>query len=86
MSLKVVGISAVKYADLSQNRTSNYVFSYDKMLSLKGNTAPYMLYAYVRTQGISREGNINFAELGTNANILVRRRYRINFSQTFITT
>ncbi|MBD2571216.1 arginine--tRNA ligase [Anabaena lutea] len=68
----VVGISAVKYADLSQNRTSNYVFSYDKMLSLKGNTAPYMIYAYVRTQGISREGNIDFANLGDNAEIVLR--------------
>lgn len=68
----VVGISAVKYADLSQNRTSNYVFSYDKMLSLKGNTAPYMIYAYVRTQGISREGNIDFANLGDNAKIVLR--------------
>ncbi|MGJ5672086.1 MAG: arginine--tRNA ligase [Nostochopsis sp.] len=69
---KVVGISAVKYADLSQNRTSNYVFSYDKMLSLKGNTAPYMLYAYVRTQGISREGNVDFEKLGTDAKILLQ--------------
>jgi arginyl-tRNA synthetase len=68
----VVGISAVKYADLSQNRTSNYVFSYDKMLSLKGNTAPYMLYAYVRTQGISREGNIDFANLGRDAKIILK--------------
>ncbi|MEA5554521.1 arginine--tRNA ligase [Anabaena cylindrica UHCC 0172] len=68
----VVGISAVKYADLSQNRTSNYVFSYDKMLALKGNTAPYMIYAYVRTQGISREGNINFGNLGADAKILLR--------------
>ncbi|MGM3307161.1 arginine--tRNA ligase [Anabaena sp. WFMT] len=68
----VVGISAVKYADLSQNRTSNYVFSYDKMLSLKGNTAPYMIYAYVRTQGISREGNIDFGNLGADAKILLR--------------
>ncbi|WP_017653126.1 arginine--tRNA ligase [Fortiea contorta] len=68
---EVIGISAVKYADLSQNRTSNYVFSYDKMLSLKGNTAPYMLYAYVRTQGISREGNIDFEQLGTEAKILL---------------
>jgi arginyl-tRNA synthetase len=68
----VVGISAVKYADLSQNRTSNYVFSYDKMLSLKGNTAPYMLYAYVRTQGISREGNIDFANLETDAKIILK--------------
>ncbi len=60
---QTVGIDAVKYADLSQNRTSNYIFSYDKMLALKGNTAPYMLYAYVRTQGISREGNIEMRDL-----------------------
>ncbi|MDZ8186820.1 MAG: arginine--tRNA ligase [Nostoc sp. ChiSLP02] len=67
---KVVGLSAVKYADLSQNRTSNYIFSYDKMLDLKGNTAPYMLYAYARIQGISRKGNINFQELGNHAVVL----------------
>jgi len=69
---EVVGISAVKYADLSQNRTSNYIFSYDKMLALKGNTAPYMLYAYVRTQGISREGHIDFEQLGADAKILLQ--------------
>jgi len=63
---EVVGIGAVKYADLSQNRTSNYVFSYDKMLALQGNTAPYMLYAYVRVQGISRKGQINFDKLAQN--------------------
>jgi arginyl-tRNA synthetase len=61
---EVVGMSSVKYADLSQNRTSNYIFSYDKMLSLQGNTAPYLLYAYVRVQGISRKGNIDFENLG----------------------
>ncbi|AIE74115.1 MULTISPECIES: arginine--tRNA ligase [unclassified Synechocystis] len=58
-----VGIGAVKYADLSQNRTSDYVFSFDKMLALQGNTAPYMLYAYARIQSISREGNIDFAQM-----------------------
>jgi arginyl-tRNA synthetase len=62
-STQVVGISAIKYADLSQNRTSNYIFNYDKMLALQGNTAPYMLYAYVRVQGISRKGNIDFEKL-----------------------
>lgn len=61
---QVIGLGAVKYADLSQNRTSNYVFSYDKMLALQGNTAPYMVYAYVRVQGISRKGNIDFSQLG----------------------
>ncbi len=61
---QAVGLGAVKYADLSQNRTSNYMFSYDKMLALQGNTAPYLLYAYVRVQGISRKGQIDFqAEL-----------------------
>jgi arginyl-tRNA synthetase len=51
----VIGIGAVKYADLSQNRQSNYVFSYDKMLTLKGNTAPYLQYAYARMRSILRE-------------------------------
>jgi arginyl-tRNA synthetase len=69
---QVVGISAVKYADLSQNRNSNYIFSFDKMLSLQGNTAPYMLYAYVRIQGISRKGNIDFGNLGSEAKVLLR--------------
>lgn len=69
---QTVGIGAVKYADLSQNRTSNYIFSFDKMLALNGNTAPYMLYAYVRVQGISRKGNIDFEKLGANAQILLQ--------------
>ena len=53
-----VGIGAVKYADLSQNRTSDYVFSWDKMLSLEGNTAPYMQYAYARVRSIFRKGDL----------------------------
>ena len=51
---KAVGIGAVKYADLTMNRNSNYRFSFDKMLSLTGNTAPYMMYAYARIRGIQR--------------------------------
>ncbi|MCJ8282193.1 MAG: arginine--tRNA ligase [Rivularia sp. ALOHA_DT_140] len=69
---KVVGISAVKYADLSQNRTGNYKFSFDKMLALKGNTAPYMLYAYARTQSISRKGDIDYQTLGENIKIILK--------------
>ncbi len=53
---RAVGIGAVKYADLSQNRSSDYVFSWDKMLSLDGNTAPYMQYAYARVRSIFRKG------------------------------
>ena len=54
---QVVGIGAVKYADLSQNRTSDYVFSWDKMLAMDGNTATYMQYAYARVRSIFRKGN-----------------------------
>jgi arginyl-tRNA synthetase len=53
----IVGIGAVKYADLSMNRESNYRFSYERMLSLNGNTAPYMLYAYARICSIVRKGS-----------------------------
>jgi arginyl-tRNA synthetase len=52
---RVVGIGAVKYADLSQNRTTDYVFSWSKMLAMTGNTAPYLQYAYVRIQSIFRK-------------------------------
>ena len=51
-----VGLAAVKYADLSQNRNTNYQFSFDRMLALQGNTAPYLLYAVVRIAGIARKG------------------------------
>ena len=54
-----VGIAALKYADLSQNRTSDYVFSYDKMLAMSGNTATYMQYAYARVRSIFAKGNID---------------------------
>ncbi|HEX4264653.1 MAG TPA: arginine--tRNA ligase [Verrucomicrobiae bacterium] len=52
---RVVGIGAVKYADLLPNRQSDYVFSWDKMLALQGNTAPYLLYAYARLRSIFRK-------------------------------
>lgn len=52
---KVIGVSAIKYADLSQNRTSDYVFTWDKLLSFEGNTAPYLLYAAARIQSIFRK-------------------------------
>ncbi|TKJ33689.1 MAG: arginine--tRNA ligase [Planctomycetes bacterium B3_Pla] len=51
-----VGIGAVKYADYSNNRTSDYIFSFDKMLAMDGNTAPYMQYAYARISSIMKKG------------------------------
>ncbi|MBT7171359.1 MAG: arginine--tRNA ligase, partial [Phycisphaerales bacterium] len=59
----IVGIGALKYADLSQNRASDYVFAWDKMISLDGNTAPYMQYAYARIRSIFRKAASN-ADLG----------------------
>lgn len=50
-----LGIGSIKYADLSCNRTGDYVFSYDRMLRFEGNTAPYLMYAYVRVAGIKRK-------------------------------
>ena len=53
---RVVGLGAIKYADLLPNRQSDYVFSWDKMLSFQGNTAPYLQYSYVRIRSIFRKG------------------------------
>ncbi|MBN2507414.1 MAG: arginine--tRNA ligase [Verrucomicrobia bacterium] len=55
---RVVGIGAVKYADLLPNRQSDYVFSWDRMLALNGNTAPYLQYAYARIRSIFRKGQL----------------------------
>ncbi|MCK5270720.1 MAG: arginine--tRNA ligase [Sedimentisphaerales bacterium] len=60
---KAVGIGAVKYADLSNNLVSDYVFDWDKMLAMEGNTAPYMQYAYARVRSIFRKGGVNEDDL-----------------------
>jgi len=60
---EVVGIGALKYADLSQNRTSDYVFSYDKMLAMNGNTGTYMQYAYARVRSIFARGGMDAERL-----------------------
>lgn len=64
---RVVGIGAVQYADLSQNRSSNYVFSWDKMLSLEGNTAPYLLYAIARIHSIFRKAGVSPGDAAVEA-------------------
>ena len=63
---RVVGIGALKYADLSQNRSSDYKFSYDKMLALRGNTATYLQYANARVHGILRNLDITLESLQNN--------------------
>ena len=63
---RVVGISAVKYADLSKHRSSDYIFNFDQMLSFDGNTAPYLLYAYTRVASIFRRAEIDPAALAAD--------------------
>ena len=58
-----VGIASVKYADLSKNRSSDYIFNFDLMLSFEGNTAPYLLYAYTRVASIFRKADIDPASV-----------------------
>jgi len=60
-----VGIGAVKYADYSNNRTSDYIFSFDKMLAMEGNTAPYMQYAYARIRSIERKAQTRNVDIET---------------------
>ena len=64
---RAVGIGAVKYADLSKNRSSDYVFDWERMLSFEGNTAPYLQYAYARIQSLFRRGGITPESLQGNA-------------------
>ena len=63
----VIGIGAVKYADLSKNRTSDYVFDWDQMISFEGNTAPYLQYAYTRVLSIFSRGEIEIDTLPGHA-------------------
>ncbi len=60
---KAIGIGAIKYADLSINRQSDYLFSYDKMLRFEGNTAAYLMYSYVRINGIKRKSELDLSTL-----------------------
>jgi len=62
---KAVGIGAVKYADYSNNRTSDYIFSFDRMLAMEGNTAPYMQYAYARIKSIERKAESKDVDIAT---------------------
>ena len=69
---RIIGIDAVKYADLSTHRTKDYIFSYDKMLRFEGNTAAFLLYAYVRINGIKRKVAADMT------NILAQHRLRLD--------
>ena len=62
---RVVGIGAIKYAELSKNRTTDYIFDWDTMLSFEGNTAPYLQYAYTRIMSIFRRAGLNSGDINS---------------------
>ena len=62
---RVVGIGAIKYAELSKNRTTDYIFDWDTMLSFEGNTAPYLQYAYTRIMSIFRRAGLDSGDINS---------------------
>jgi arginyl-tRNA synthetase len=81
---RIVGLGAVKYADLLPNRQSDYIFSWDKMLSLQGNTAPYLQYAYTRIRSIFRKAGVEGGAAGVTVTLnrpeeLALARHLLNF-------
>lgn len=77
MASSAMGYGAVKYADLKSNRTTNYRFSYDEMLSLQGNTAVYLLYAHARIASIVRKSGKDMIELAKTAKIVLKHEKEI---------
>lgn len=78
---RVVGIGAVKYADLTPNRTSDYIFSWDKMLAMNGNTAPYLLNAYVRIQSIFRKAQEEGIDTAAPAELLLEHEAELDLAK-----
>jgi arginyl-tRNA synthetase len=77
---EILGIDAVKYADLSSHRIKDYLFSYDRMLRFEGNTAAFLLYAYVRTQSIKRKVGKDVSELLKTKKIVLEHPTEIDLS------
>jgi len=79
---RVVGVASVKYADLSKNRSSDYLFSFDNMISFEGNTAPYLLYAYTRVASLFRKAEIS--EDNAGAKILLTDEYETELAAKIV--
>ncbi|MCY7296651.1 arginine--tRNA ligase [Alteromonas sp. a30] len=67
---RIVGIGSVKYADLSKNRSTDYMFNWDSMLSFEGNTAPYLQYAYTRVMSIFRKADVDLNSLDAPVSVV----------------
>ena len=76
---KVIGISSVKYADLSKNRTSDYIFDWDTMISFEGNTAPYLLYAFTLVNSVFAKAKVDMYSL--NAAIVLETQQEIDLAK-----
>ncbi|MCW5196483.1 arginine--tRNA ligase [Buchnera aphidicola (Pemphigus obesinymphae)] len=74
----IIGIGAIKYADLSKNRIKNYIFNWDEMLSFEGNTAPYIQYAYTRIMSIIRKSKTH--PLSLKGNIILSKKFEIELA------
>lgn len=74
----IIGISAVKYSDLSKNRNTNYIFDWDNMLNFEGNTAPYIQYAYTRIISIIKKSNISIHKL--KERMILKKESEINLA------
>ncbi|HSX03833.1 MAG TPA: arginine--tRNA ligase, partial [Rhabdochlamydiaceae bacterium] len=77
---KILGVDALKYADLSTSRIKDYVFSYERMLRFEGNTAPFLLYAYVRIQGIKRKVGKDVNALIKTAKVVLEHQTEISLA------
>lgn len=77
---QILGIDAVKYSDLSCHRIKDYAFSYDRMLKFEGNTAAFLLYAYVRIQGIKRKVGKNISDLLHNTHVTLEHPTEISLA------
>lgn len=75
---KIIGISAIKYADLSHNRTKNYIFNWNKMISFNGNTAPYIQYTYTRIQSIIKKSHVRIKCMKTK--MILKKKIEILLS------
>ncbi len=81
---RTVGISAVKYFDLSHSLNTDYKFEWDTMLALEGNTAPYMLYAYARIRSIGRKAGIRYEDLPANAPIVIEHECEVELAKVLL--
>lgn len=81
---KAVGLAAIKYFDLSHNLTSDYVFSWDHMLAMDGNTGPYMLYAYARIQSVGRKAGLELSSLPRDTKLLLEHPTEIELAKALL--